>query len=707
MAIRRVKLLHVLLALTLVFSVGFAPASVAAGSDPVQDFVNRLINIYKGMGPDGVAALEAVRAKLNSIKDEKWDSILTVNGKNVKETIDAKVGKGKAQQIISDLVAIVYGTDEDLQKNVNDFRTNYADEFDSIFGTQLTVDKLFAFFNKFEEELEDRVVLAVLKEDSDLETVIRDAAHAAAEKENLDGALYNALQIGVDDVLQIVRNVNDEVDPKKEAREALVMGLAKYKNITITGPSTVTVGQTAQYKISTILNGAAFETSGGVQWKTSDSAKATIDQNGRLTARATGMVNVEAWVLGYKIAEKAVTVNSASSGGGGGGGSGSSGSGGGDGGSTSPVVNPGEAQEKVIDTQKGDQLSTTDGAVTITVPAGAIVAPNGKPVKVALQTLGQEEAAKRVETILNALQQSGLQKESDRFEIAATVLVLNATDADGQAIASFNKNVTLQIKIDPNAVKDLRPELLSLYRVVGVKAETAAKSDLRSAAQQPVLEYVPSIYKPGVGLVAKVNKPGEFVVAARVKAFADVTPSHYGWAKEDIEFLAAKELVKGRTETQFVPQGTITRAEFAALMVRLLDVKASGKATMDFVDYNANAWYADALKAAVEAGLLRGDGGKKTIRPNAPISRAEMAAILVRVLEKVQLKPNVDTAKELAVFADSSKIPAWAKTAVAEAVASGLVKGYPDKTFRPDGQATRAEAAAMLKRLFEQVFDKL
>lgn len=640
------------------------------------------------MGSDGVAALQAVRSRLNTLSDEQWTTILTVNGKNVKATIDAKVGRsGTAQQIISDLVAIVYGTDEELQQKVNEFRAEFADEFDALFGTQLTVDKLFQFFNEFEKEFEAQVIASVIVGDNDLDAVIRETVHAAAAKTRLDGALYSALGIGVDDVLKIKDNINNAVDPDKRARQALVMGLAKYKNIAITGPSTVTVGQTERYKISTVLNGEPIETSGGVEWRTSNSNVATISANGQLTARAAGTVNVEAWMLGYKIAEKEVTVVAAGAGGGGGAAPG-------------PVMPPGVVVEKEIVGDKDVKLENADGTLVVEIPAGAVEPVGGKPVKVTFGTLKAEEAQKRVEAIEKVLAQRGLQKASDRFHIVKTVFTFKVTDAGGKDVA-LKKKVVVKAKVDLSGLDaKVCRELVSLYRVVGVSAQAAASNGFVPVSLQPVLEYVPSKLV-GDTLVAKIDASGEYVVAARVKTFADVTAAKYPWAKNEIELLAAKEIIKGRTETQFAPQEAITRAEFTALLVRLLDVKAAGTAKMDFVDFDAKAWYADELKAAVEIGLLKGDGGKKTIRPNAPIRRVEMAAIVARALAYAKRTQNVEAHKAIAVFTDAAAIPSWAHGDVAQAVVQGLVKGYPDKTFRPAGLATRAEAAVMVKRFFD------
>jgi hypothetical protein len=97
----------------------------------------------------------------------------------------------------------------------------------------------------------------------------------------------------------------------------------------------------------------------------------------------------------------------------------------------------------------------------------------------------------------------------------------------------------------------------------------------------------------------------------------------------------------------------------------------------------------------VEAGLVKGfpDG---SFAPARQITRDELAAILARVIERRLVL--VGNAEEI-MFADAAAIPAWARDAVRSAITAGLVRGFPDRTFRPGATTTRAESTAMLYRL--------
>lgn len=134
--------------------------------------------------------------------------------------------------------------------------------------------------------------------------------------------------------------------------------------------------------------------------------------------------------------------------------------------------------------------------------------------------------------------------------------------------------------------------------------------------------------------------------------------------------------------------------------MRLLGLKPDKPVAMNFKDYDRSAWYAEELETAVALGLLKGDAKSNTIRPNAPITRAEMAVILARALAYVSEDPTAN--QPSIAFADEKAIPQWAKAEVQQAVKAGLVAGYPDRTFRPSGLATRAEVAVMVKRFFDK-----
>lgn len=187
-----------------------------------------------------------------------------------------------------------------------------------------------------------------------------------------------------------------------------------------------------------------------------------------------------------------------------------------------------------------------------------------------------------------------------------------------------------------------------------------------------------------------------YTVIETSKTFSDIA-GH--WAKKDIELLASKLIVNGVTDTTFEADRNITRAEFAALVVRALGLSPVASAAK-FSDVKSADWYAGVVGAAAQAGIVNGyeDG---SFHPNAQITREELAAMVVRAYEFADGKIAIDQAaitKALSNYSDSNKI-VWGQKEVAVALTTGLVNGMTDTTLGTSSEATRAQAVTMLTRL--------
>jgi len=197
---------------------------------------------------------------------------------------------------------------------------------------------------------------------------------------------------------------------------------------------------------------------------------------------------------------------------------------------------------------------------------------------------------------------------------------------------------------------------------------------------------------------AGIARAGVYGLLEASRVYADVPDTH--WARRAIAALTARLVVNGTDAAAgaFEPERTVTRAEFAAMIARLLrlpDAPAgSGPA---FADVPDGAWYAGAARAARAAGIAAG-GADGRFRPHDPIAREEMAAMLVRAAEyaAAALPQPADTPP---AYADAGAISPWALDAVSRATALGLMLGLPDGGFNPRGAASRAEAAETLHRL--------
>ncbi|MGQ5390373.1 glycerophosphodiester phosphodiesterase family protein [Paenibacillus sp. M.A.Huq-84] len=219
------------------------------------------------------------------------------------------------------------------------------------------------------------------------------------------------------------------------------------------------------------------------------------------------------------------------------------------------------------------------------------------------------------------------------------------------------------------------------------------------------LRFVPSLFftKDGITTaIMKRNGNSVYTVVENNKTFADLA-NH--WAKEDIELLANKLVVDGVSDSRFEADRSITRAEFAALLVRSLAMDpAAIKAS--FSDVKDADWYAEAVATAVSAGIISGyeDG---TFRPNKEITREEQAAMIIRAMTYAGVDAGMIQAQNklgdiLAPFKDAGKI-VWAKTEIAAAIQSGLMNGMTVDTLESGSHATRAQSAVLLKRFLSKV----
>ena len=176
------------------------------------------------------------------------------------------------------------------------------------------------------------------------------------------------------------------------------------------------------------------------------------------------------------------------------------------------------------------------------------------------------------------------------------------------------------------------------------------------------------------------------------------------WAESPIRLLAGESIISGYPDGTFKPEDQVTRNEIAAMMVRLLNPEPASKYDLHMLGEkfrdagNTPQWALGAVAAALREGLVSGylqPDGTFSLEGERRVSRAELAAIMARIIEKKcgQLTPGALD------FADAGEIPEWAGRAVGIACAKGVAGGYPDRTFRAENPVTRAEAASMLWRL--------
>ena len=184
--------------------------------------------------------------------------------------------------------------------------------------------------------------------------------------------------------------------------------------------------------------------------------------------------------------------------------------------------------------------------------------------------------------------------------------------------------------------------------------------------------------------------------------FTDV-PGEDNWAHAGIDYCVANGLMSGVGSGRFAPKMTTTRAQIVQILYNLEgEPKVSG--TTPFTDLTQN-WYKDAVLWAYQTGVVSGTSAT-TFAPDQPVTREQIAVILMGYAEKVLGVTRTWTPADLSTFPDAGSVSGWAKDALADAVALGLISGASNggQTYlEPQGSATREQVATILMEFCRNV----
>ena len=174
--------------------------------------------------------------------------------------------------------------------------------------------------------------------------------------------------------------------------------------------------------------------------------------------------------------------------------------------------------------------------------------------------------------------------------------------------------------------------------------------------------------------------------------FADV--SEGDWYYEAVRFVQEQGLMNGYSDGRFGPNDTLSRSQLAQILFNK-EGRPGVDYLLDFPDVAGEAWYTEAIRWAASQGIV-GGYGNGTFGPNDPITREQLAVMLWRYSGS-----PAATNKELH-FNDTDEISGFALDAMRWAVENGILNGYGDGRLGPQGQATRAQVAQMLKNFIEK-----
>ncbi|NOU69378.1 hypothetical protein GC096_35765 [Paenibacillus sp. LMG 31461] len=357
-------------------------------------------------------------------------------------------------------------------------------------------------------------------------------------------------------------------------------------------------------------------------------------------------------------------------------------------------------EEDLKSSSSSVSVELTQGITSVVIPIEQVQQLNGRPLTVHAENVSLVVPSDLLKS-LNSL----LPSNDDSAVITVKLEPISTTQAE-QTLQQANRNVNsiyslggqifdLSITVTDEAGKPYK--VSELPKSVTVTFPIPAGMDPKLAGIYRILEdgsfsFIGGKLVSGNSAIeVGLDHLSQYAVISLEKTYDDVTKQH--WAYSTIRELSAQHIVNGATDSSFEPTSNVTRAEFAALLVRVLGLTSSG--TASFSDVAGNAWYLKDVSAAYQAGIITGNS-QQMFEPTRSITREEMAIMLVRAYEhRTGQKTDQGSAQTL----DASKISDWALPYVNKALNAKLLTGRQEGLFVPSEHTTRAEAAQAVYNL--------
>lgn len=203
----------------------------------------------------------------------------------------------------------------------------------------------------------------------------------------------------------------------------------------------------------------------------------------------------------------------------------------------------------------------------------------------------------------------------------------------------------------------------------------------------------------GGGKINPITTPSEIEsvnseVEGNWKIFQDLT--NYQWAESAIEKLYRKDVVSGDGNGNFSPDREVTREEFVKMLLIAINMYTPGM-ECDFADVEKENWAYSYIACAYNLRIINGIN-ENEFGLGEKITRQDMVTMLARAVEKADYV--LDEVREYEGFSDENDISDYAKAAVELLYRAKIVNGFEDGQFKPETNATRAEAACIIGGLF-------
>ncbi len=338
----------------------------------------------------------------------------------------------------------------------------------------------------------------------------------------------------------------------------------------------------------------------------------------------------------------------------------------------------------------GEELSSTFSAPTTEnwqmlsapVPDGA---KNFKGIKFLRVGMGSNESSLFLDNITLSEKNPVTSTAAPEVSISNTALTVNKDEpatitgtasTDNGSFAAKAQNISVKIDGKPleNALKMNGPQFT---------VTTPALTEGTHCVTVEAMDDAGNLARASAAITSG-NPPSAF----------DDTKQH--WASGYASLLNSRGIIKGETKNgvnYFNPNRNLTRAEFAAIMARALELDTSYDGKLDFKDdAEIQNWARGSVYAVLQKGLMNGKSdanGNISFAPKAEMTRAEVMAVISRSLKKGYPEASL-------FYKDAGSIPSWALSDVKTCVSAGIIGGYSDNTLRPLGKITRGEIAKIL-----------
>lgn len=186
-------------------------------------------------------------------------------------------------------------------------------------------------------------------------------------------------------------------------------------------------------------------------------------------------------------------------------------------------------------------------------------------------------------------------------------------------------------------------------------------------------------------------------------SYSDVAAD--AWYKDAVDYVSEQGLLVGVADGQFGPEQSVTRGMVVTVMWRQSGAPANDGQSV-YTDVPADQWYAQAVTWGAENGMVAGMSDT-TFAPNDPVTREQLAAFMMRFAEKSGEDVSIGDGSVLGAYTDADSISDWAMSALVWSVENGVISGMTESTIVPQGQATRAQYAAILMRTGATISDDL